>query len=191
MRAVVASRMGHGLQIRRGMATQPAKNTTDVLQILTSQHTEVDALFERIEKGNGDRKALLLELADKLAAHATVEEKIFYPAVMAKSTSDTLHESVEEHLQIKRVLSDLLVMNPDDENFKAKVKVLKEDVSHHAHEEEEEKLFVKVRSMMGAEQLAAIGNDVLAMFEDLMQGNPSKNVPAETKKAAPLPQPNA
>jgi hemerythrin superfamily protein len=170
------------------MGTSKAK-TIDVLDLLTSQHDEVDALFERIENGNGDRKALLLELADKLAAHATAEEKVFYPAVMARATSDNLHESVEEHLQIKRILADLLTMSPEDENFKAKVKVLKEDVSHHAHEEEEKKLFPKVRASMSADQLAAIGNEVLAMFEDLMQGHPSKNVPGETRTAAPLPPP--
>jgi len=170
------------------MATKTAmKNSTDVLQLLTSQHTEVDKLFEKIEQGAGDRVALLTELADKLAAHATVEEKIFYPAVMAKSTTDKLHESVEEHLQIKRVLADLIAMAPGDENFKAKIKVLKEDVSHHAHEEEEDKLFPMLRSSMSADQLAAIGNDTLAMFEDLMKGHPSKNVPRETAAAAPLP----
>ena len=72
--------------------------TTDVLEILATQHAEVDMLFERIEKGQGDRRALFTELADKLAAHATVEEKIFYPAVMVKETEDLLKESVEEHL---------------------------------------------------------------------------------------------
>jgi iron-sulfur cluster repair protein YtfE (RIC family) len=164
-----------------------AKSNTDVLQLLTSQHAAVDALFEKIENSRGDRAALLTQLADNLAAHATVEEKIFYPAVMAKSTSDKLHESVEEHLQIKRVLADLLAMKPDDENFKAKIKVLKEDVSHHAHKEEEEKLFPMLRKSMSADQLAAIGNETLAMFEQLMTAHPSKNVPSETKAAASLP----
>ena len=170
------------------MASNANKSSTDVLQLLTSQHAEVDALFEKIENGGGDRAALLEQLADALAAHATVEEKVFYPAVMARSTSDKLHESVEEHLQIKRVLADLIAMKPDDENFKAKIKVLKEDVSHHAHEEEEEKLFPMLRKSMSADQLAAIGNETLAMFEQLMTGHPSKNVPNETRKAAPLPR---
>ena len=170
------------------MATKSVvKNSTDVLQLLTEQHREVDALFEKIESGTGDPAALLAELADKLAAHAAAEEKVFYPAVMARSTSDKLHESVEEHLQIKRVLADLIAMKPDHENFKAKIKVLKEDVSHHAHEEEEGKLFPILRSAMSADQLAAIGNDTLALFEDLMKGHPYKNVPNETKAAAPLP----
>lgn len=163
------------------------KNSTDVLQLLTAQHAEVDALFEKIENGAGNRSALLTELADKLAAHAAVEEKVFYPSVMARSTSDKLHESVEEHLQIKRVLADLIEMRPDDENFKAKIKVLKEDVSHHAHGEEEGKLFPMLRSSMTADELAAIGNETLAMFEQLMTGHPHKNVPNETQRAAPLP----
>jgi len=163
------------------------KTSTDVLQLLTAQHAEVDQLFEKLEKPTGDAMALLGELADKLAAHATVEEQIFYPAVMARSTSDKLHESVEEHLQIKRVLADLIAMKPGDENFKAKLKVMKEDVSHHAHEEEEAKLFPMLRRSMSADQLAAIGSETLAMFEELMQGHPCQSVRGETQEAAPLP----
>ena len=71
------------------------ETTTDVLELLASQHAEVDSLFERIEKGEGDRGALFTELADKLAAHATAEEKVFYPAVMAKQTKELLQEAVE------------------------------------------------------------------------------------------------
>jgi hypothetical protein len=162
--------------------------TTNVLDLLTSQHNEVDVLFEKLERGQGDRSALFVELADKLAAHATVEEKIFYPGVMAQPTNDMLHEAVEEHLEIKRVLADLITMKLDSDEFNAKLSVLKENVSHHAHEEEEAKLFPLLRSAMSVDQLAALGNDVLAMFEELLSKHPYKNVPSETSKAAPLPQ---
>ncbi|MBC7974461.1 MAG: hemerythrin domain-containing protein, partial [Myxococcales bacterium] len=102
-------------------------------------------------------------------------------------TGELLHESVEEHLSIKRVLADLLTMKLDDDQFDAKISVLKELVSHHAHEEEEEKLFPILRKKMDADQLAGIGNDLLAMFEDLLKSSPRKQVPSETAKAAPLP----
>jgi hemerythrin superfamily protein len=161
--------------------------TTDVLELLSAQHDEVDALFEAIEQGKGNRRALFTELADKLAAHAAVEEKLFYPAVMAKTTGDLLKESVEEHLSIKRVLADLIAMRVDDDHFLAKLKVLKEQVSHHAHKEEEDKLFPKVRAMTTADERAALGNELLVMFEELMTSHPYKNVPAETEAAAPLP----
>jgi hypothetical protein len=161
----------------------------DVLDLLTSQHSEVDELFEQIESGKGDRAVLFATLADKLAAHATVEEKIFYPAAMAQETSEMLHESVEEHLEIKRVLADMLELDPeaDEDSFMAKLSVLKENISHHAHEEEEDKLFPRLRKLFSTDERAAIGNEVLAMFEQLIERRPRFEVPKETAEAAPLP----
>jgi hemerythrin superfamily protein len=161
--------------------------TTDVLELLASQHMEVDLLIEQLERGEGDSAAVFAELADKLAAHATVEEEIFYPAVLVKKTNDQLLEAVEEHLAIKRVLADLLGSRVGEPSFKAKLAVLKEEVTHHAHREEEAKLFPKLRALMSRDERAALGNEVLARFEDLMQAQPSRNVPSETKAAAPLP----
>ena len=163
------------------------KNSINVLDLLTAQHEEVDTLFEKLEKGTGNKQALFLELADKLAAHATVEEKVFYPQVMSKKTDDMLHEAVEEHLQMKRTLADMLSLSVESAEFEAKLDVLKEDVTHHAHEEEEDKLFPILRKSMSEDELAALGNEVLAMFERLMPMHPSKNVPNEIAKAAPLP----
>jgi hemerythrin superfamily protein len=162
--------------------------TTDVLELLAAQHKEVDQLIEKLEHGSGPRRGLLMMLADRLAAHATVEEKLFYPTVMTRSTEDMLHEAVEEHLAIKRLLADMLDMRLDDEGFDAKLSVLKEQVTHHAHEEEEGELFPKVKSLLSADERAALGNEVLVMFEELMQGHPSQNVPQEIDAAAELPR---
>jgi len=148
--------------------------TTDVIDLLTAQHDEVDLLFAQLEKGEGNRAELFAELADKLAAHATVEEKVFYPAIMARETKKQLHEAVEEHLAIKRVLADLITMKLDDDTFKAKLAVLKEEVAHHAHREEEHKLFPEVKSMFTSDERAALGNEVLVMFEDLMASRPRR-----------------
>jgi hemerythrin superfamily protein len=161
--------------------------TTDVLELLTSQHNEVDMLIAQIEAGEGDAKAAFAELANKLAAHAAVEEQLFYPAVMARETDQLLHEAVEEHLAMKRVLADMLMLRVDEPSFKAKLAVLKEEVTHHAHREEEAKLFPKVRSSMSRDERAALGNEVLVKFEELLQAQPANNVPRETKSAAPLP----
>jgi hemerythrin superfamily protein len=161
--------------------------TTDVLDLLEAQHKEVDELFAQLEDGSGDRRTLFAELANKLAAHAAAEEKVFYPAVMAKETSDLLHESVEEHVSIKRVLADLLTKKLDDDAFRAALSVLKEQVSHHAHKEEEDKLFPKLRSALSRDERAAIGSEYLAVFEELMASQPSRNVPTEARAAAPLP----
>lgn len=165
------------------------RDTIDVLELLKDQHTEVDHLIAQLERGRGDRAALFAELADKLAAHATVEEKIFYPAAMAPNTSELLHESVEEHLTVKRLLVDLMEMDPDDEDgeFDETLALLKDEVSHHAHDEEEGKLFPKLRRMMTEDERAGLGNEVLAMFESLIEREPRRDVRRETAEPAPLP----
>jgi hemerythrin superfamily protein len=159
----------------------------NAIELLSEQHEEVDQLMTRIESADDDMKEqLFYELADKLAAHAKIEEKIFYPAVMAKQTEEILLESVEEHLAVKRVLADLLELSPDDEQFDAKLAVMKEQIEHHAHEEEEGQLFPKVRKLLGSDELEALGGEMSALFEELMQMEPRKSVPGETGEAAPL-----
>jgi len=163
-------------------------DTIDALELLRSQHDEVEALIEEIEDADdpADREALFIEMADKLAAHATIEEKIFYPSVMDDKTHELLVESTEEHLSIKRVLSDMLDLDVDNEHFDAKLTVLKEQIRHHAHDEEEDMLFPKVRRLMSADELAALGNEMLALYETLIAREPRKQVPMETTEAVPL-----
>lgn len=159
----------------------------NALDLLIEQHDEVEDLFEMIEKAEGEKKTELFEeLADKLAAHATMEETVFYPAVKAKETEELLVESTEEHLAIKRVLADLLELDTDDEHFDAKIKVMQEEVDHHAREEEEDKLFPKVRKLMSSEELDQLGSEMESLFEQLLSEEPRKNVPAETEEAAPI-----
>lgn len=160
----------------------------NALKLLEQQHREVEQLFakyeELTERAIKSKQQLLLKLADRLAAHATIEEQLFYPEVITDDTEETLRESVEEHLAVKRVIADLLEMTPEDENFDAKVKVLKELVEHHVEEEEGE-LFPAVAAAF-AEELERLGEAMESMFDELMQGEPHKTVAEETGEAAPL-----
>jgi hemerythrin superfamily protein len=160
----------------------------DAIDLLKSQHREVEDLFSKIEKSRDAAKKdqLFTKLADNLAIHAAIEEHHFYPAVKEKRTEDILLEALEEHLGIKRVLSDLLDTEIEDETFDAKVKVLKEQVEHHV-EEEETDLFPKVRKLFDDDQLEAIGQAMSAEQAELEEkGNPRDGVPAETEEAATL-----
>jgi len=167
------------------------KDTIDVLELLESQHDEVDQLIEQLERGRGDRAALFAELADKVAAHAMVEEKIFYPSVMAPNTSELLHEFVEDHLTVKRLLTDMMDMDPDDRGgeFDETLALLKDELSRHAHDEEEAKLFPRLRRLMTEDERAGLGNEVLAAFELLIEQEPRRDVPRDTAEPAPLPPP--
>jgi hemerythrin superfamily protein len=166
------------------------KDTIDALELLKSQHDEVESLIEQIEQcdDSDDKADLFRELADNIAAHAGMEEKLFYPSVMAADTEELLLESTEEHLAVKRVLADMLDMDVDDERFDAKLTVLKEQIRHHARDEEEGELFPKISEQLSDDQLAALGNECLALFELLLErGEARMQVPRETRAAAELP----
>jgi hypothetical protein len=166
-------------------------HSLNALELLRSQHEEVEDLIAEVEDADDPdaKTALFHQLADKLAAHSTIEEKIFYPAVMTGDTREQLIEATEEHLAVKRLLADMMELDCEDEHFDAKLTVLKENIRHHAHDEEEDKLFPEVEAMMDEDELAALGNELLAMFEMLLERAPRRNVPAETKHAAELPEP--
>jgi hemerythrin superfamily protein len=161
----------------------------NALELLKEQHDEVDKLFKRYEKlgddADGERRELFIMIADRLSAHATIEEQFFYPASKAARTEEKLLEAVEEHLAIKRIISDLLDMEPDDESFDAKMKVLQENVEHHV-EEEEGDLFKNVKRLLSEDQLFALGVQMKAEFDELMESEPRNEVPMQTDTAAPI-----
>lgn len=160
----------------------------NALDLLKTQHRIVERLFKMIEESDDpDEKDMFAdELADNLAAHATIEERLFYPAAFAEKTEDMLREAVEEHLSVKRLLADLLTTSAEEESFDAKVKVLKEQIEHHVEEEEGE-LFKKVKHTLDKATLEELGLQMEAMFEDEMAGDPTERIPDELSAPAALP----
>ena len=161
----------------------------NAIELLESQHREVEDLFDRFEKADqaAAKRKLVEEISDKLAVHAAIEERHFYPAVKDEQTEDLLMEALEEHLAVKRVLADLLDLKPADETFEPKVKVLKEQIEHHVDEEEEE-LFPKVAKLLSKDQLEALGQEMTATQVELeAEQKPREAVRKETDEAAPLP----
>jgi hemerythrin superfamily protein len=160
----------------------------NAIDLLKSQHREVEKLFAQIDKAKtpAAKEKLFEQIADSLAVHATIEEHQFYPAVKAKRTEDILLEALQEHLGIKRVIADLLDTEADDETFDAKVTVLKEQVEHHV-EEEESDLFPKVKKVLSADELEALGQSMQAEQSEIEEkGEPRDAIPGEISEAAPL-----
>lgn len=161
---------------------------TDAVKVLTAQHRDMEQLLQKVAETHGDAttKALFTQVADQLTVHIKAEEEIFYPAVHEARTEDDLLESLEEHLSLKRLLADLIALEPTDKAFEPKFKVLKEQTEHH-HKEEEEHLFPQVLKHLNAEQREALGKAMLArQFELTRMGEPREAVSGETTSAAPL-----
>ncbi|RKH38128.1 hemerythrin domain-containing protein [Corallococcus sicarius] len=159
------------------------------LELLKQQHEEVSKLFKKYEKladhDDEERQELFEQIADRLGAHAKIEELYFYPAMKKDDTEDDLREAVEEHLVVKRLIADLISMDAADEEFDAKMKVLQENVEHHV-EEEEKDLFKSARKLLTKEQLEDLGIQMEEEFDTLMEGEPRMDVPEETDRAAPI-----
>jgi hypothetical protein len=156
------------------------------IQLLERQHREVEALFaQHDEAEDQDEKQEAFEkLADALAAHAKIEEEIFYPSMLTDATEDELREAVEEHLAAKRMMADLLEMTPDDPQWEAKVSVLREAIEHHVEEEEDE-LFEMLEDVSDAE-MRTLGAKMKKMYDEVIGTEPRTNIPSETESAAPL-----
>jgi len=148
------------------------EETADAIELLTADHNEVDEMFETYQDlvdgdADGDAKATLAEqICDALTVHATIEEEIFYPAArLALEEEDLLDEAEVEHASVKDLIAQIREMEPDEELYDAKVKVLGEYVRHHVEEEEGE-MFQQLRDTdFDAE---AIGERLLARKEELM-----------------------
>jgi hemerythrin-like domain-containing protein len=138
---------------------------TDLLAI---QHRDVEQLFEQLENvEEGDRRTVREELAKNLAAHATIEQEIFYAAIKEAMRKEVI-EAMEEHGMVDIALHKLLTAAVDDEAFEARCKVLKELVQHHVEDEEKE-LFPRVESVLGDEALNQLGERLAARFEECLE----------------------
>ncbi len=160
-------------------------NAIDMLQ---QDHRLVEELFGAIEDSRDarEREELFDELADALAVHADLEEHIFYPACRSEDTEAALLAALQEHLQAKRLLADLLDMDPMDEVFMAKMKVLKESILAHVRQEEGE-IMPQARRLLGDDMLMALGNEMIVRRVELeMEGEPRLEIPSQVDEAPTL-----
>lgn len=158
----------------------------DALSLLKKQHREVEQLFQKVKKAEGlDKEAAFLQLADELATHASVEEKVFYPSVMSDQTDDDLQEAVEEHLEMKRTLADMLDMETADQRFDAKMETLEDQVRHHVSEEENE-LFKRVAQEFGKDVLERLGSEMERLAMIIRETEPADEIASQSDQASPL-----
>jgi hemerythrin superfamily protein len=145
----------------------------DVIQMLKKDHKMVRQLFQDFEELSGQRgaqkkPALVEQISQALTVHAQVEEELVYPAFQeVRTLKDLLCEAKEEHLVAKQLLADLEQLQPDDEQYDAKVKVLCEYVMHHVKEEEKE-IFPQAQKKLSSTHLSTLGEEVQERRSHLM-----------------------
>jgi hemerythrin superfamily protein len=144
----------------------------DAVALLITDHKEAKRLFKAFDAlvdadaGTDEKEALAQQICSMLTVHAMVEEEIFYPAARENvEEQDLLDEAEVEHASAKDLIAQIQDMQPEEDLFDAKVKVLGEYIAHHVKEEEEE-LFPKVkRSKL---DLQALGGEMSVRKQQLM-----------------------
>jgi hemerythrin-like domain-containing protein len=161
----------------------------DAIKLLDEQHDDVEDLFEQVDdaKTAAARRKLFEKIADALAVHSAIEEKIFYPACKTSDTSDILFEAVEEHLAAKRLIADLIELDAADAHYRAKLVVLEDEIRHHIQQERKE-IFPRAKKLLDKAQREELGEQMEQLAATLEQGRepPRMQVPAETGMAASL-----
>ena len=147
-----------------------ASTKNDAIALLTADHKKAKDLFEQFEglsdRSKVNKKKIADQICMELTVHAQVEEEIFYPAVRKPIKDDDLmDEAVVEHASAKELIAQISEMDPGDDLYDAKVKVLSEQIDHHVEEEEGE-MFPKVRK--SGVDLDALGQQMAARKEELM-----------------------
>lgn len=149
-----------------------ARKPADAIAVLKQDHETVRGLLSSLENATGARRAKLLAQVDReLKVHTQIEEEIFYPAYLdaARKKDDTklYYEALQEHHVVDLVLPEA-AEGDSPEELKAKAKVLKELVEHHADEEEKE-MFPSAKKILDKETLRALGEQMQLRKETLMK----------------------
>ena len=143
-----------------------------ILDLLKKDHGEVKDLFEQMCDTSGRaakaRQQLFEEMKTALMAHSHAEDTAFYQVLLPKTDEpNALREAKVEHQVVERLLMDAEKTEPSDENWLAKVTVLKELVEHHVEEEESE-IFKAARKAFDKKELDAMGENFEALKKEQM-----------------------
>jgi hemerythrin superfamily protein len=147
----------------------------NAVDLLTADHARVKKLFQQYEaaghRAHRKKQGIVEEVLAELEVHTTLEEELFYLAVKQKTDQDgkdLVAEAVEEHHVVTTLMVELKDLDPTDERYEAKFKVVMETVTHHMEEEEGE-MFPEAKAVLG-KGLEHLGTQMQERKEHLTAG---------------------
>lgn len=139
----------------------------DAINLLTQQHREVDELFVRVQSSSGDEKIRLLGLVcERLTIHAEIEERHFYPFARSAGIQDLVDHSVEEHAEVKQMISELLQAKRNDPRIDTLFTQLMTNVQQHV-KVEENTFFPRLMTVVSQDDLVRVGEEMQSTADEL------------------------
>ncbi|MBE0480931.1 MAG: hemerythrin domain-containing protein [Dehalococcoidia bacterium] len=119
----------------------------DFFRQLRTEHSEVKSIIQQIMQSS-DKEQKFMTLKRELMPHMKGEEAVFYPPLKQnpETRMDAL-EAIEEHHAAEMTLNELDSMPKNQDEWTAKLMVLKDMLEHHI-EVEEGKIFDSARSVI-------------------------------------------
>lgn len=153
---------------RKTTARRAATKTQDAIALLRADHKKVSDLFEQFDKARSvsRKRDIVAQICLELTVHAQIEEEILYPEVQAAlKDKELVPEARVEHQSIKDLIAAVQDVEPDGEDYDAKVTVMGEWVKHHVKEEQNE-MFPKAKQ--SRLDLVEMGERLRQRKEELM-----------------------
>ncbi len=166
--ATTASRKTPARRAATTTRRAPAKKTPDAIALLRADHKKVNDLFEQFKKTRSaaKKKQIVSQICLELTVHAQIEEEILYPEVQAAlKDKELVPEAKVEHQSVKDLIAAVEGVEPDGEDYDAKITVMGEWVKHHVKEEQNE-MFPKVKN--SKLDLVEMGERLQQRKEELM-----------------------
>ena len=153
---------------------------SDAIELLTSDHREVEQLFKQYEAAANDGGVAhhaAEQIIRELSIHAAVEEMILYPMMrkVDPNSSGLVDHSLEEHQEVKEILAKVDGKPANDPEIRQLFMKLKSSVEEHVAEEEG-KLFPALRSHVKQDELQELG-DKMAKAKAMAPTHPHPNAP--------------
>jgi hemerythrin superfamily protein len=160
----------------------------DVIEILSADHREVEAMFTELETLMGSRsgtedelrKDLVDQATIELVRHAVAEEVAVYPAVKAKVSAEEAERAKREHAEAEETMKRLEGLDPNDEAFEDELRKLMSEIRAHVVEEEAE-MFPRMRQVMSGDELVELGKRV-ETIKKMAPTRPHPSVPNDPGK---------
>lgn len=116
--------------------------TTTIFETLRHDHQTQRRLIDLVSKTHGDsegRQELFGRLKDEALAHAKVEERVFYSALLGDELSrHKSGHSIQEHHEMESLFEELEDRSMDDGGWLQRFRTLADRLLHHMEEEEQE-----------------------------------------------------
>ena len=158
----------------------------DAISMVRMDHTHVVAVFHRyrVDLPAHQKRGLVNLACVALEVHASLEEEIFYPAVMAVLHDKTTEKSVPEHNEMRALIAKLRAMSAHDPAFDDTFMALMRDVLHHVADEETDML-PNAERLLTPSHLKQLGVEMTKRRLQLA-GPKIPGMAADTAKAFPL-----